>query len=103
MDETNRQKTSGGAATQARINFQNRAAAWVATRILCDLARTPIFGLTVVPLLLRCETEQPVDDLLVGSRTDCFAYAQNQALARKCRSLQEYGFDIEGSLKKPQA
>jgi len=74
---SNAQKSGGGgAATQAGINFQNRIAAWVATRILCDVARSAIFGLTDIPSLLRCETEQAVDDLLVGSRTGWFAYAQ---------------------------
>ena len=68
--------SGGGGATQAGINFQNRVAAWVATRILCDMARVPIFGLREIPSLLRCETEQPVDDLLVGSRADTFAFAQ---------------------------
>lgn len=68
--------SGGGGATQAGINFQNRVAAWVATRILCDTARGPIFGLREIPRLLRCETEQPVDDLLVGSQGDAFAFAQ---------------------------
>jgi len=77
MKQTNGQHaSSGGAATQAGINFQNRVAGWVATRILCDMARGPIFGLPGIPHLLRCETEQPVDDLLVGSRANSFAFIQ---------------------------
>jgi hypothetical protein len=77
MDQADQeQPNAGGAATQAGVNFQNRVAAWVATRILCDTDRNPIFGLSAVPNFLRCETEQPVDDLLVGSRSDSFGYAQ---------------------------
>src|SRR5208282_5179359 len=68
--------SGGGGATQAGINFQNRVAAWVATRILSDRARSPILGLRDIPLFLRCETEQPVDDLLVGSEGNAFAFAQ---------------------------
>ena len=77
MDQADReQPNAGGAATQAGFSFQNRVGAWVATRILCDTDRNPIFGLTAVRNFLRCETEQPVDDLLVGSRSDSLGYAQ---------------------------
>src|SRR5579859_7694740 len=77
MNSKNPKKaTGGGSAAQTGISFQNRVAAWVAVRILCDVACTPIFGLAAIPTLFRCETEQPVDDLLVGSRIDSFAYAQ---------------------------
>lgn len=68
--------SGGGRATHAGINFQDRVAAWVATRILFDTAGSPIFGLRAIPDFLRCETEQPVDDLLVGSRIDSFAFVQ---------------------------
>ena len=76
INKNSQGSSGGGAATQTGINFQNRVAAWVATRILCDVACSAIFGLNDIPSLLRCETEQPVDDLLVGSRADSFAYAQ---------------------------
>jgi len=78
MTKTNTPSTGGGAATQAGINFQNRVAAWVAVRILSEIARGPVFGLAEIPRLLQCETDQPVDDLLVGSRTDAFAFAQSK-------------------------
>ncbi len=72
----NNPSTEGGAAVQAGTNFQNRVAAWVAVRILSEAARGPIFGLGEIPGLLQCETDQPVDDVLVGSHTDAFAFAQ---------------------------
>jgi hypothetical protein len=78
MTQTNNPSTGGGAATQAGINFQNRVAAWVAVRILSEVARGRVFGLAEIPRLLQCETDQPVDDLLVGSRTDAFAFAQSK-------------------------
>ena len=66
----------GGTAVHAGINFQDRVATWVAVRILCEAAGEPIFGLPAIPDFLRCETSEPVDDLLVGSNADAFAYAQ---------------------------
>jgi hypothetical protein len=59
----------GGAATQAGIIYQNRVAAWFATRILAERDASPPLGLSADISLefLRCETEQPVDDLLIGT------------------------------------
>jgi hypothetical protein len=60
---------SGGAATQAGIDYQNRVAAWMAVRILAEQDASPPWNLldNVTLEFLRCETEQPVDDLLVGT------------------------------------
>lgn len=59
----------GGAATQAGINYQNRVAAWAAVQILAEQDASPLWGLPADSTLefLRCETEQPVDDLLIGT------------------------------------
>jgi hypothetical protein len=67
-------RNSGGSAAQAGINFQNRVAAWVAVRVLCNSAGHPIFGLQGTPTLFRAETEQPVDDLLIGTSAGAFAF-----------------------------
>lgn len=60
---------SGGTATQSGILFQNRVAAWMATRILAEKDVSPLWGLPshITFEFLRCETEQPVDDLMVGT------------------------------------
>jgi signal recognition particle GTPase len=62
-------RSGGGAATQAGINYQNRVAAWIAVSILAeqDVAPPWILPAHVTLIFLRCETEQPVDDLLVGT------------------------------------
>jgi signal recognition particle GTPase len=62
-------KNSGGAATQIGINYQNRVAAWVCVRILAEHEVSPIWELSSDTTFefLRCETEQPVDDILVGT------------------------------------
>jgi hypothetical protein len=68
----------GGSATQAGIDFQNLTAAWVAVYILAEQAASPPWGLPTDTTLefLRCETEQPVDDLLVGTSGDGVAFIQ---------------------------
>jgi hypothetical protein len=74
LPKTKTKRNAGGAAAQAGINFQNRVAAWVAVRILCESSGSGIFGLAGIPSLVRCETEQPVDDLLVGTSASSFAF-----------------------------
>ncbi len=71
-----KRSTGGGAATQAGLNFQNRVAAWVAVHILCEQDCQPIWKLSGVPTFVRCETEEPVDDILVGTSTDGFGFLQ---------------------------
>jgi len=48
------------------MDFQHRTAAWLAVRILAERAASPPWGLPAGVTLeaLRCETEQPVDDVL---------------------------------------
>lgn len=72
--KTKTKRNSGGAAAHAGINFQNRVAAWVAVRILSEASGGGIFGLAGIPTLILCETEQPVDDLLVGTSSASFAF-----------------------------
>jgi hypothetical protein len=69
---------AGGAAAQAGINYQNRVAAWLAVRILAERDATPLWGLSAASTLefLRCETEQPVDDVMVGTSDGGHAFIQ---------------------------
>ena len=68
----------GGVATQSGINYQNRVAAWMAVAILADQESAPPWDLPADTSLkfLRCETEQPVDDLLVGTSNGGNAFIQ---------------------------
>lgn len=63
------ESTAGGAATNAGVSYQNRVAAWICVRILAGHDVGPLWGLPTGTALefLRCETEQPVDDILVGT------------------------------------
>jgi hypothetical protein len=70
--------TGGGSATQAGITYQNRVAAWLAVRILAEEDASPLWGLPTSSSLafIRCETEQPVDDIMVGTSDGGHAFIQ---------------------------
>lgn len=75
---SNNQTNSGGVATQVGINYQNRVAAWMCVRILAEEEASPLWGLSpdVKFEFIRCETEQPVDDLLIGTSKGGHAFIQ---------------------------
>lgn len=70
--------SSGGAAAQAGATFQNRVAAWYCVRILAEKSASTLWGLSPNSSLefIRCETEQPVDDILVGTSEGGHAFVQ---------------------------
>ena len=70
--------SAGGAATAGGENFHYRVASWVAVHILAEKEATPPWDLPTGTLLewLRCETEQSVDDLMVGATGSGFVFAQ---------------------------
>lgn len=78
MSASSRNSGGGGSATQGGINYQNRVAAWLCGRILAEEEATPLWSLPedVTLEFVRCETEQPVDDLLVGTSQGGRAFIQ---------------------------
>jgi len=70
-------KSAGGAATQGGINYQNRVAAWVCVHMLAERPGTPV-GPPGVLAYVRFESQEPVDDLLVGTTdsSHCFGQAK---------------------------
>jgi hypothetical protein len=71
-------QTGGGSATHSGTNYQNRVAAWLAVRILAEQDSTPPWDLAASTVLdfLRCETPEPVDDVLVGTSSSGHAFIQ---------------------------
>src|SRR4029453_3201581 len=69
---------AGGAAPAGGINFQHRATAWIAVHMLAERGISPPWGLPGEGTLewVRCETEQPIDDLMVGTSHDGVILAQ---------------------------
>ena len=71
-------RPAGGAATAGGMDFQHRVTAWVAVRILAEKDGSLPWDLPGTATLewLRCETEQPVDDLLVGTSDGGLVFSQ---------------------------
>ena len=86
--------SAGGAAASRGLSFQHRVAAWMAVRILAETEASPPLGLPAASTIdwLRCETEHPVDDLLVGTSTGGLLFAQ-----------VKYGVDLSGRPASPLA
>src|SRR5215472_11754022 len=74
MAESNH-KSGGGAATQGGINYQNRAAAWVCVRMLAERPAVPV-GPESLPVYVRFETQEPTDDLLIGTADGSHSFVQ---------------------------
>lgn len=71
-------ESAGGAATASGMNFQALASAWYCVGILAEAEMTPPLGLSADTRLewLMCETGEPVDDLLIGTSSRGFIFAQ---------------------------
>ena len=84
--------TGGGAATQSGTDYQNRVAAWAAVSILAEGNATLLWNLPSHTSFqyIRCETEQPVDDIMISTSDNGFIFIQ----AKHTISLQK-GSDSE--------
>lgn len=89
--------TGGGAATSGGMDFQHRVAAWAAVRILAEQDASPPWDLPATTTLesLRCETEQPADDILVGTSAPGFAFVQAK---RTLQLSKNPGSDLASAL-----
>jgi len=77
---------------RAGRSFQNRVAAWLATRILAEADATPLWNLPTSSTVefIRCETEQPVHDVMMGISDGGLAFVQVKralSLERSAESL----------------
>jgi len=99
MTETGRQERmrSGGAAAAGGMDFQHSVAAWVAVHILAERDVEPPWELPSEMTLewLRCETEHPVDDLLVGTSAGGLVFAQ---IKRTLRLSKREDSDLASAL-----
>jgi hypothetical protein len=70
-------RSSGGVAAARGFDFQHRVAAWFAVRVLAEEDGSA-WGLRSGWTLdfIRAETEQPVDDILVGTSDGGFLFVQ---------------------------
>jgi hypothetical protein len=81
--------SSGGVAAQIGIGYQNRTAAWMCVRILAERDVTPMWRLhtNITFDYIRCETGQPVDDILVGTSEGGHAFVNVKHTVTKSRGV----------------
>lgn len=79
--------SGGSAATQSGTDYQNRVAAWAAVAILAEGDASLHWKLPSHTRLqyIRCETEHPVDDIMIGTSDNGFIFIQ----AKHSMSLQK--------------
>ncbi len=99
MPSTNRRRSGGGAATSGGMEFQHRVAAWVAVRILAEKDSSPPwdYPASVVLKSIRCETDQPLDDILVEITDSMFAFLQ---VKRNLQLSKNRDSDFASALKQ---
>ena len=70
--------TTGGAAAAGGMDFQHRVAAWLAVHVLAEKDTSLPWRLPSDVTLesIRCETEQPVDDVLVCTSVSGVCFLQ---------------------------
>jgi signal recognition particle GTPase len=75
MDKRKNSK-SGGAAVHLGIGYQDCVAAWMCVRILAEQEAHPLWDWSANTTLtfLYCETDQPVDDILLGTSQHGLAF-----------------------------
>lgn len=89
----------GGPAAIRGFGFQHSLAAWAACGVLAERAMSPRWGLPsdVSFTFIRCETEQPLDDLMIGTSSGGHILCQittdiwrsNQEDSKLARSLEQ--------------
>lgn len=74
----NSSRDSGGATAVTGFQFQAKVAAWMAVQILAEQSGPSLWDLSAGTTLkfLRCETEFPVDDLLIGTSEEGCIFVQ---------------------------
>lgn len=67
--------SAGGSAMQGGADYQNSVAAWFAVKMLAERDAQPIAPPGTV-VYVRSETQEAVDDLLVGTEAENYAFIQ---------------------------
>jgi hypothetical protein len=102
---SSQESSSGGAATAAGIGYEARLAAWYAARIVAEDDALP-FKLAAGCRLteIRCQTGEPVDDLLVGSSDGGWLFIQaKRSIRLSSRSNSEFARVIDQVVRQSLA
>jgi len=78
----NKKNSGGGSATHKGIGYQDRVAAWIAVHILAEQGVSTPWDLPENSTLeyMACETDQPVDDIAVGTSDDRSIFIQAKSV-----------------------
>lgn len=89
--------SSGGSAAAGGMEFQCRVSTWAAIQILAEKAVAPPWDLSEETTFewVRCETGQPVDDLLIGTSTNGYIFVQ---VKRTLNLSKDPGSDLASAL-----
>jgi hypothetical protein len=71
-----RKSSAGGAALQGGAAYQNRVAAWLAVGMLAESEAAPLSPGGGSIEILRAETQESMDDLLVGTSLERYTFLQ---------------------------
>ncbi len=71
-----RKSSAGGAALQGGAAYQNRVAAWLAVEMLAESEAAPLSPGGGSIEILRAETQESMDDLLVGTSLEGYTFLQ---------------------------
>jgi len=87
MSVNDEHTSSGGVAAQIGFGYQNRVAAWMCVQILAERDVTPLRRLntSVTFDYIRCETGQPIDDILLGTSEAGHAFINVKHTVTKSR------------------
>jgi hypothetical protein len=89
MTSNTKQGQSGGAAAQAGSRYEASVAGWYCARLLAGAAAHPPLGLPTGTKLtfVRCQTESPVDDVLIETTEGGFIFCQIKSGLRLERGM----------------
>ena len=91
-----RDSSVGGSAMQGGADYQNRVAAWIATKMLSEGSAEPV-GPRGKVVYLAAETGASIDDLLVGSESGGYAFIQAK---RKLFLSERENSDLASTVKQ---
>lgn len=101
-----KRKSAGGPAAIGGFAFQHSLTAWVAVGVLAETASSPRWDLPSSAFFkfFRCETEQPLDDLMIGTSTGGLVLLQiSTNISRSADADSKLSSSIEQAVKQVRA
>src|SRR5690242_16643031 len=95
-----RKGQAGGAALQGGAAFQNRVGAWIVVEMLAEGSGAPLTTGGKVAFV-RGETQEDVDDLLVGSSSGRHAFLQaKRSISLSAKSSSNFASVVDQAVRQ---